>query len=153
MAPPEALGGTLRTDLLSTHDPEGRPADGEPGSRVCVKALHGRCLRAPPPLSPAQVGCSLLGNVVLAAAVVGLVAGLAATQRGSRVAEVRTLYASCPTHWIGFGSQCFYFSDDVRNWTSSQAFCESLDANLARFDSMEELVRKAFGGVLLSAMC
>ncbi|XP_048191089.1 C-type lectin domain family 2 member D11-like [Perognathus longimembris pacificus] len=62
-----------------------------------------------------------------------------ATQRGSRVAEVRTLYASCPTHWIGFGSQCFYFSDDVRNWTSSQAFCESLDANLARFDSMEEL--------------
>ena len=50
-------------------------------------------------------------------------------------------YATCPRHWIGFGSKCFYFSQDKRNWTVSQAYCRAQAAELARFDSLEELVR------------
>ncbi|KAG8506232.1 C-type lectin domain family 2 member D-related protein [Galemys pyrenaicus] len=53
--------------------------------------------------------------------------------------------AACPEGWIGFGSKCFYFSDDTRNWTSSQLFCASEGANLTHIDSQEELVRAALG--------
>ncbi|KAK7799780.1 hypothetical protein U0070_002904 [Myodes glareolus] len=48
-------------------------------------------------------------------------------------------YANCPNGWIGFGSKCFYFSQDKRNWTVSQAYCRAQAAELARFDSLEEL--------------
>lgn len=51
--------------------------------------------------------------------------------------------ATCPSGWIGFGSKCFYFSEDVGNWTFSQSSCMALDSHLALFDSLEELVRKA----------
>ncbi|XP_012879023.1 PREDICTED: alpha-1-macroglobulin-like [Dipodomys ordii] len=56
----------------------------------------------------------------------------------SRIPETR-LFSSCPGDWIGFGNKCYYFSDNVTNWTSSQAFCASFDANLVKFDSKEEL--------------
>lgn len=51
-------------------------------------------------------------------------------------------YAVCPSGWIGFGNKCFYFSEDMGNWTFSQSSCIALDAHLALFDSLEELVRK-----------
>ncbi|KAG8525122.1 C-type lectin domain family 2 member D11, partial [Galemys pyrenaicus] len=47
--------------------------------------------------------------------------------------------AACPEGWIGFGSKCFYFSDDTRNWTSSQQFCASEKANLTHIDSQKEM--------------
>ncbi|KAG8505770.1 C-type lectin domain family 2 member D11 [Galemys pyrenaicus] len=47
--------------------------------------------------------------------------------------------AACPKGWIGFGSKCFYFSNDTRNWTSSQQFCASEGANLVHIDFQEEL--------------
>ncbi|KAG8505194.1 C-type lectin domain family 2 member D11, partial [Galemys pyrenaicus] len=47
--------------------------------------------------------------------------------------------AACPEGWIGFRSKCFYFSDDTRNWTSSQQFCASEKANLVHIDSQKEL--------------
>ena len=50
-------------------------------------------------------------------------------------------YANCPNGWIGFGNKCFYFSKEQRNWTVSQAYCRAQAAELARFDSLEELVR------------
>lgn len=50
----------------------------------------------------------------------------------------------CPKQWIGFGSKCFYFSEDARNWTFSQAFCVSLEADLVQFETLEELVRNVF---------
>lgn len=55
------------------------------------------------------------------------------------------LFAACPERWIGLGKKCFYFSEDIRNWTYSQAFCSSLKANLARIETLEELVRNVFG--------
>ncbi|XP_026634225.1 C-type lectin domain family 2 member F-like [Microtus ochrogaster] len=48
-------------------------------------------------------------------------------------------YASCPRKWIGFGNKCFYFSEDMENWTSSQNYCMVLSAQLAKFENQEEL--------------
>ncbi|KAM4819837.1 C-type lectin domain family 2 member D11-like [Thomomys bottae] len=63
---------------------------------------------------------------------------LAVNQAESRIPE-HSLYSSCPREWIGFGNQCFYFSEDTRNWTSSQDFCASSGANLATFDTIQDL--------------
>ncbi|KAM9071856.1 C-type lectin domain family 2 member D11-like isoform 3-T6 [Megaptera novaeangliae] len=49
------------------------------------------------------------------------------------------LYVTCPKEWIGFGSKCFYFSEDTRNWTFSKTFCTSSEAVLAQFETEEEL--------------
>nr|XP_011771070.1 C-type lectin domain family 2 member D isoform X4 [Macaca nemestrina] len=49
------------------------------------------------------------------------------------------LQAACPESWIGFQRKCFYFSDDTKNWTSSQRFCDSQDAALAQVESFQEL--------------
>ncbi|XP_055136688.2 C-type lectin domain family 2 member D isoform X2 [Symphalangus syndactylus] len=49
------------------------------------------------------------------------------------------LQAACPESWIGFQRKCFYFSDDTKNWTSSQRFCDSQDADLAQVESFQEL--------------
>uniref|UniRef100_A0A8D2CRQ2 C-type lectin domain-containing protein n=1 Tax=Sciurus vulgaris TaxID=55149 RepID=A0A8D2CRQ2_SCIVU len=49
------------------------------------------------------------------------------------------VFATCPKDWIGFGSKCFYFSEDIGNWTFSQTFCASLEASLVQFESQEEL--------------
>uniref|UniRef100_A0A8C8U657 Uncharacterized protein n=1 Tax=Peromyscus maniculatus bairdii TaxID=230844 RepID=A0A8C8U657_PERMB len=56
--------------------------------------------------------------------------------------SINNTYAACPRDWIGFGSKCFYFSENTNNWTFSQTFCMEREAQLARFDSLEELVRK-----------
>ena len=47
-----------------------------------------------------------------------------------------------------------YFSEDMRNWTHSQASCMALGAQLAQLESLEELVRD-LGGlfVVLSTEC
>lgn len=50
-------------------------------------------------------------------------------------------YANCPDGWIGFGIKCFYFSQVQRNWTVSQDYCRAQASELARFDSLEEMVR------------
>ncbi|XP_037851086.1 C-type lectin domain family 2 member D isoform X2 [Chlorocebus sabaeus] len=49
------------------------------------------------------------------------------------------LQAACPESWIGFQRKCFYFSDDTKNWTSSQRFCDSQNADLAQVESFQEL--------------
>lgn len=51
-------------------------------------------------------------------------------------------FATCPNDWIGLGSKCLYFSDVKRNWTLSQNYCMAQEAQLAQFDTLEELVRK-----------
>ncbi|XP_037370267.1 C-type lectin domain family 2 member D-like [Talpa occidentalis] len=47
--------------------------------------------------------------------------------------------APCPEGWIGFGSKCFYFSDDIENWTFSQQFCMSQKANLVQIETLKEM--------------
>ncbi|XP_037370269.1 C-type lectin domain family 2 member F-like [Talpa occidentalis] len=47
--------------------------------------------------------------------------------------------APCPEGWIGFGSKCYYFSDDIGNWTFSQLFCTSQKANLVQIETLKEM--------------
>ncbi|XP_045146436.1 C-type lectin domain family 2 member D [Echinops telfairi] len=47
--------------------------------------------------------------------------------------------AACPEYWIEFSGKCYYFSENARNWTFSQAFCTSVEARLAQFETLKEL--------------
>ncbi|XP_069890057.1 C-type lectin domain family 2 member D11-like [Dipodomys merriami] len=126
----ETSVGMLQGDFSSTEDSE---------SRKAVKDIPGKCLGILSPITPRKYYCSVLINVVLLATVLGLVALLMAVNKTeNRIPETR-LFSSCPRDWIAFGNKCYYFSDDIRNWTSSQAFCASFGANLVKFDSKEEL--------------
>uniref|UniRef100_A0A671E9Z8 C-type lectin domain family 2 member D n=1 Tax=Rhinolophus ferrumequinum TaxID=59479 RepID=A0A671E9Z8_RHIFE len=100
------------------------------------------------PITAAKVICCLIIIAVLVVSVIVLSVFL-----GVRLsvpvlecpAQKDGLFAACPERWIGLGKKCFYFSEDIRNWTYSQAFCASLKANLARIETLEELVRNVFG--------
>ena len=48
----------------------------------------------------------------------------------------------CPRDWMAFGHKCFYSSEHLSNWTSSQTSCMEMGANLTQIDSQKELVRK-----------
>uniref|UniRef100_H0XNW9 C-type lectin domain-containing protein n=1 Tax=Otolemur garnettii TaxID=30611 RepID=H0XNW9_OTOGA len=101
------------------------------------KDLQRKCLAVLSPLTLAKVSCYLFIIAVSTAGVVALSTVLSVRQE--KVVSEPTLYAVCPKSWIGFGSKCFYFSEDTKNWTVSQAFCASLEANLAQFETLEEL--------------
>ncbi|XP_050775496.1 C-type lectin domain family 2 member D-like [Gopherus flavomarginatus] len=46
---------------------------------------------------------------------------------------------SCPDGWVGYQRQCYFFSEDERNWTASQSYCSSHSASLAGIDSGLEM--------------
>nr|XP_044995630.1 C-type lectin domain family 2 member E-like [Jaculus jaculus] len=100
--------------------------------------LQGECPAVISPVTLKKVHFCLLGLLfILSTTVVALSVALAEAKREPGIEK--TLYATCPKDWIGFGSKCFYFSEDTRNWTFSQTSCLSLEAQLAQFDSLEEL--------------
>uniref|UniRef100_A0A8C4PQ42 C-type lectin domain family 2 member D n=1 Tax=Equus asinus TaxID=9793 RepID=A0A8C4PQ42_EQUAS len=47
--------------------------------------------------------------------------------------------AACPENWIGFQRNCFHFSDDTKNWTFSQRFCDLQGADLVQVETLQEL--------------
>ncbi|XP_054941441.1 C-type lectin domain family 2 member D isoform X2 [Physeter macrocephalus] len=98
------------------------------------KDLQRKCLQIASPLIPLYCCISII--MVLATGVVVLSTFLAV--RNTKPV-LHVLYVTCPKEWIGFGSKCFYFSEDTKNWTSSQTFCTSLEAVLAQFETEEEL--------------
>ncbi|XP_058938656.1 C-type lectin domain family 2 member D11-like [Kogia breviceps] len=98
------------------------------------KDLQRKYLSITSPVIP--LSCCILMIVVLATIVMVLSTFL--TVRNTKPVSY-VLYVTCPKEWIGFGSKCFYFSEDTRNWTSSQTFCTSLEAVLAQFETEEEL--------------
>ncbi|XP_028737340.1 C-type lectin domain family 2 member D11-like [Peromyscus leucopus] len=100
------------------------------------KKLQGKCLRIISPESPAKLYCCYAVIAILSAAVIAL--SVALSENKEQV-SIKNTYAACPRDWIGFGSKCFYFSENTSNWTFSQTFCMELEAQLARFDSLEEL--------------
>ncbi|XP_029809155.1 C-type lectin domain family 2 member D isoform X2 [Suricata suricatta] len=59
--------------------------------------------------------------------------------RKSHQTPSECLQAACPEDWIGFQRKCFYFSYDIKNWTFSQRFCESHDADLVQIETRQEL--------------
>lgn len=59
-----------------------------------------------------------------------------------KISSSECFEAACPESWIGFQRKCFYFSDDIKNWTFSQRFCDSYGADLVQIETLLELVRK-----------
>ncbi|CAH7423193.1 Clec2e [Phodopus roborovskii] len=116
----------LRTDPTSTDLlPEGQMDE----------TLQKRCCKTVSPESTARLHCCYVVILLLTTASAFTV-GFLLKPIAKRCEPCS---ATCPRDWIGFGSNCFYFSEDMRNWTSSQASCVALVAQLARFDSLEEL--------------
>ncbi|XP_053159995.1 collectin-12-like isoform X5 [Hemicordylus capensis] len=55
--------------------------------------------------------------------------------------DVPVLYGpACPTDWIGYERNCYFFSEEERNWTFGQSFCSSLGSFLAVIESEPEKV-------------
>ncbi|XP_041497376.1 C-type lectin domain family 2 member D11-like [Microtus oregoni] len=124
--PAEATVGMLSTtDILQ---------EGELG-----KKLKRKYLRIVSPVSPAGLHCCYAVIIVLTIAVIALSVALSLSVRRQEQDSIKNTHAPCPRDWIGFGSKCFYFSEDTSNWTFSRNFCMALEAQLARFDNMEEL--------------
>ncbi|OBS65889.1 hypothetical protein A6R68_05571, partial [Neotoma lepida] len=101
------------------------------------KKLQGKCLRHLSPVSPAKLYCCYAVIIVLTVAVIAL--SVALSVKSGKGGPNQTISAPCPNGWIGFGNKCFYFSEDMGNWTLSQSSCMKLEAELARFDNLEEL--------------
>ncbi|XP_017904415.1 PREDICTED: C-type lectin domain family 2 member E [Capra hircus] len=101
------------------------------------KDLRKKCLAIASPVTPAKVRCCILIIFILVALNVVTLSTLVAVR--NRETDVQVLLATCPEGWIGFGSKCFYFSEDSKNWTFSQTSCTSLGAVLAQFETEEEL--------------
>nr|XP_048296049.1 C-type lectin domain family 2 member E-like [Myodes glareolus] len=101
--------------------------------------LQGKCLRNVSPESPVKLYCCYIVIMVLTVTVIGLSIALSVRKEIVAISRPGPYYSTCPKDWIGFGSKCFYFSEDVRNWTFSQTYCMALEARLALYDSLEEL--------------
>ncbi|XP_040593333.1 C-type lectin domain family 2 member E isoform X3 [Mesocricetus auratus] len=108
----------------------------------CVKGnrkiLQGQCLSVVSTESPVKHYCCYAVIMVLTVAVIVLSVALSLSGKPEND-NCGPCNASCPRGWIGFGSKCFYFSEDMRNWTSSQTSCKAQGAQLAQFDSLELL--------------
>uniref|UniRef100_H3AQ96 C-type lectin domain-containing protein n=1 Tax=Latimeria chalumnae TaxID=7897 RepID=H3AQ96_LATCH len=44
----------------------------------------------------------------------------------------------CPTDWLLFNRQCYYFSNDTSDWFSSQENCTSMGSHLVVINNIEE---------------
>ncbi|XP_054834201.1 C-type lectin domain family 2 member B-like isoform X2 [Eublepharis macularius] len=45
---------------------------------------------------------------------------------------------ACPDGWINYEGKCYFFSEEEKNWTSSQTFCESYGSSLAVIETEPE---------------
>ncbi|XP_051011403.1 C-type lectin domain family 2 member D11-like isoform X1 [Acomys russatus] len=105
--------------------------------RLSGKKLKGKCLRITFRVSPAKLYCCYVVITVLTVAIVAL--SVALSVRKTEQVSIKNIHGVCPRDWIGFGNKCFYFSEYTSNWTFSQDSCMAQEAQLARFDNMEEL--------------
>ncbi|XP_038175178.1 C-type lectin domain family 2 member E-like [Arvicola amphibius] len=103
------------------------------------KELQEKCLRNVCPESPVKHYCCYIVIMILTVAVIVLSIALSVNKENIAISRPGPYYSTCPNDWIGFRNKCFYFSEDVRNWTFSQTYCTALEAHLALFDSLEEL--------------
>ncbi|XP_014649514.1 PREDICTED: C-type lectin domain family 2 member H-like [Ceratotherium simum simum] len=124
----EASLKILQADLIFRDDME-KGGSGKTLQRKCLKIIF--------PVTLAKIYCCFTLIIVLLASVILLSVALA-VREATPVLEF-PVCAACPKQWIGFGSKCFYFSEETRNWTFSQTFCASLEACLAQFENLEEL--------------
>ncbi|XP_055990679.1 C-type lectin domain family 4 member A-like [Sorex fumeus] len=47
-------------------------------------------------------------------------------------------WSCCPKNWKPFGSNCYFISSEIRNWTDSKKHCAEMQAHLLVVDSKEE---------------
>ncbi|KAM6137453.1 C-type lectin domain family 2 member B-like isoform 1-T2 [Pterocles gutturalis] len=45
----------------------------------------------------------------------------------------------CPSEWISYKNKCYFISEEEKNWTSSQTFCNGNESLLAVFETQEEM--------------
>lgn len=103
------------------------------------KKFQGKCLRFVCTESPVKLYCCYAVIMALTVAVITLSVALSLPARSPEQTSMKNTYAYCPRNWIGFGSRCFYFSENTNNWTTSQTFCKEQEAQLVHFDSWEDL--------------
>ncbi|CAH7423013.1 unknown_gene_11819 [Phodopus roborovskii] len=133
------------------------PATADPNASTCMldievfntelqeeeiaKKLKGKYLRLISAESPAKLYCcyAVIAVLIVAVIVLSVALSLSGTKEHSANKSPESGYGTCPRGWIGYGSKCFYYSEDMRNWTFSHASCKEQEALLALFDSMEEL--------------
>ncbi|XP_041492168.1 C-type lectin domain family 2 member E-like [Microtus oregoni] len=123
------------------------------------KKQQGKCLRKSPTQPRVKLYCCYAVIMVLSVTVIALSFALSGFRISSgekcsgpvkdKNVEVKKenavtsppapCFATCPNDWIGLGSKCFYFSEVERNWTLSQNYCMAHEAQLAGFETLEEL--------------
>ncbi|CAO2606786.1 C-type lectin domain family 2 member G [Lemmus lemmus] len=121
--------------LLLCSSDEGEGSPGHLGA--ANEEQQEQSLRIVSPVSSARLYCSCAVIIVLSVAVIVLYVVLSLSD--TKQTSIKNTYAVCPRMWIGFGNKCFYFSDDVRNWTYSQSYCMAQGAQLLQIDNQEEL--------------
>ncbi|XP_075838742.1 C-type lectin domain family 2 member D11-like isoform X2 [Microtus pennsylvanicus] len=146
--PPDEIGDNLPASINGDEEElqevivENPPAsinrNNEERHSVGGKKLQEKCLRIVSPVSPASLYCCYAVIIVLTGAVIALSMTLSLSGKTEQVSSKNT-YAVCPRNWIGFGNKCFYFSEDTNNQTASHNYCMAREAQLAKFDSQEEL--------------
>ena len=122
--------GMLKTDLTAPDCLQ----EGEMG-----KKIQGKCFRIISTVSPVKLYCCYGVIMVLTVAVIALSVALSVRNKIPAMEDREPCYTACPSGWIGFGSKCFYFSEDMGNWTFSQSSCVASNSHLALFHSLEEL--------------
>ncbi|CAO2606790.1 C-type lectin domain family 2 member D11, partial [Lemmus lemmus] len=105
------------------------------------KTLREKILRIVFPVSPARLYCCYAVIIVLTAAVIALSVALSLSEERQNMCHTTILMLLAQKNWIAFENKCFYFSEDMENWTYSQNYCRALGTQLAQFDNMKELVR------------
>ncbi|XP_075838758.1 C-type lectin domain family 2 member D11-like isoform X2 [Microtus pennsylvanicus] len=103
------------------------------------KRFKRKYLRIISPMCSAKIYCSYAVIIILTVAIIVLSVALSVLGRNQQQASIKKTFAACPKNWIGVQNKCFYFSEDSSTWILSQKFCLEQNAQLARFDNMEEL--------------
>uniref|UniRef100_A0A3P9L140 C-type lectin domain-containing protein n=1 Tax=Oryzias latipes TaxID=8090 RepID=A0A3P9L140_ORYLA len=63
----------------------------------------------------------------------------------TRRARTHTIQGSaqkpgCPARWIGFGSSCYFFSEESKSWAETREFCRANEADLVVINTTDEKV-------------
>ncbi|KAL0984711.1 hypothetical protein UPYG_G00145720 [Umbra pygmaea] len=57
-------------------------------------------------------------------------------------------YIDCPTGWIPLEEKCYFFSNDIKNWTSSKDICTAVGGQLAILHRKEQnALEKSLAGI------
>nr|XP_020634155.1 uncharacterized protein LOC110070780 isoform X2 [Pogona vitticeps] len=136
--PNERLLSKSLPDLKQDEDiPLSEAEDQTPSAPIRNESL----LRKPPFRQLKKVWTKKLpaGNVVLLILILCIIFTVIYQNKKPSGGDVPLPHHSppCPPRWIWYQGNCYYFSKEERNWSSSQDFCSSHHASLARITNEE----------------